>query len=398
MKISFVSKTQKGAQMRSEKIFLVPLLFSCMSSSEKNTELTDSAAEQEATDTEDTDNEDADTGNSNEEFELQSLTGSIVWELDFNEEAEALGFTDCSYQRDYSGNEEWSAPWLCDTCEKSFLVDVDLSIGLDDCYAQIATDPAEKERLGWSADGVFHRGTYPNYKQTEQGTVSFDGDSFTTHNEKEIEMSEGGGFTFNINGSFELGEGGGDPLLGMEPPESYACGWPKADPPPFTGSYTLNVGEKLPDGVFKDHCDEPVRLHDFMGKYLFIDISATNCGPCKILAQTEAEFIESMNNNGIEVEVITLMAPSLSAILDPTPVEVLQDWVDTYSLHSPVFADRGWGYWLGKEALGEDFGYPTWLIVSPELEVLEISKGFGVNEETSTWDGISEIISNHAAE
>ncbi|MFT7518009.1 MAG: hypothetical protein ACI9MC_000133, partial [Kiritimatiellia bacterium] len=48
-----------------------------------------------------------------------------------------------------------------------------------------------------------------------------------------------------------------------------------------------------------------------------------------------------------------------------------------FGLHGPVLADRGWGYWLGNEALPTGFAYPTWILVSPELEVLDMGAGFG---------------------
>jgi hypothetical protein len=39
-----------------------------------------------------------------------------------------------------------------------------------------------------------------------------------------------------------------------------------------------------------------------------------------------------------------------------------------------------------------DFGYPTFLVISPALEVLEISVGF------SSWDALGQVIRDHAAE
>ena len=323
------------------------------------------------------------------EAEVVALTGSIIWNVDFDADAEALGFTDCSYQRDYTGIEDRSANWLCPTCEQMFLLDVDLSRGLADCYEQIATSPAPQERLGWTASGDFRRGTAPSYFLNEQGTVTWNGTSFTTSNTSEVELTDGGTFTFDINGSFELSEGLGDPMHGMTPPTSYACGWQKADPPAYEGDYTLAVGQILPDGYFLDQCNESVRLHDFKDTYIVIDISAVNCPPCRSMAETEPEFAADMEEQEIPVSVLTLMAPSLSEVLSPTPLETLVEWVDTYGLNSPVMSDRGWGYWLAGAALGDSISYPTWIVIAPDLSVLEMGTGF------SSWDGISSTIKSH---
>jgi hypothetical protein len=96
---------------------------------------------------------------------------------------------------------------------------------------------------------------------------------------------------------------------------------------------------------------------------------------------------------GIDVEVITLMAPSLSDTLGVTPLEDLQAWADTYGIEGPVLADRGYGYWpvgLFAEASLGGFGYPTWLIVAPDLTVIDGGVGY------SSWSGIAVAIEEHA--
>ena len=179
-------------------------------------------------------------------------------------------------------------------------------------------------------------------------------------------------------------------MHGFSTPSDYACEWPQANPETYTGDYTLTVGGILPDGVFMDQCTEPMRLHDFKGRYFVVDVSATNCPPCKNMAEQEPAFAEAMAEAGIDVSVITLMAPSLSVVLSPTPTETLVEWATTYGLYDPVVEDRGWGYWIVGDALGDDFGYPSWVVVSPDLEVLDIGNGF------SSFDGISETIQAHA--
>lgn len=52
--------------------------------------------------------------------------------------------------------------------------------------------------------------------------------------------------------------------------------------------------------------------------------------------------------------------------------------------------DRGFGYAMFPEFAetftGEDFGYPTWLIVDPDMNLMYANVGF------SSWDAVAEII------
>jgi len=146
----------------------------------------------------------------------------------------------------------------------------------------------------------------------------------------------------------------------------------------------------LPDARMYDRCNEAVRLHDFGGSYLVVDISAVNCPPCRGMAEQEPAFAEKMKGDGIDVEMVTLLAPSLSEVLTPTTTEILTEWTSEYSLTGPVLADRGYGYWLGKEAL-DSFAYPTWILVSPDLTVFEMGTGF------SNFDSIEASIRTHSA-
>lgn len=120
-----------------------------------------------------------------------------------------------------------------------------------------------------------------------------------------------------------------------------------------------------------------MRLHDFAGEYVIVDISAMDCGPCQSAAGSEEAFVEEMASAGIPVHVITLLAPSLSDTAGSPTQRQLQQWIDAFELSSPVLADRVWGLSVVGQPLGDNFGYPTFVVVSPELEVLEISTGFG---------------------
>ena len=324
---------------------------------------------------------DSDSGGDTDTVDTEAratLDGEMSWSVDFGTDSEAEGATDCTYTRHYTGVEDRSAPWLCPDCDLTFLADVEMVAGLADCYAQVSiSSPLESEYLGFGG-GVWYRGA--GSWLTEFGEVTVAGASVTVSHSFTAEEL-GADYSFEIAGSLTVATDDGDPYGGFVPPDSYACGWPKSDPAAYAGGYVAAVGETLPDGVFTDSCAEPVRLHDFAGEYLIVDISAMDCPPCQTAAESEEAFVEEMAAAGIPVHVITLLAPSLSDTAGTPTQRQLRQWIDGFDLTSPVLADRVWGLSVVGQQLGDDFGYPTFVVVSPDLDVLEISTGFSSFDE-----------------
>jgi thiol-disulfide isomerase/thioredoxin len=145
----------------------------------------------------------------------------------------------------------------------------------------------------------------------------------------------------------------------------------------------------LPDGWFLDTCGEPVRLQDFADGYVVLDASATDCGPCQQMALDEPAFETAMAAEGISVTSITLLAPTLAAILDDTPVETLEAWRNDYAVSGPVLADRGWAYAIPEHFLGVST-YPTWVVVTPDLRTVAIGNGY------ESFDEIADSIRTDA--
>ncbi len=315
--------------------------------------------------------------------ERVSLDGEVTWAVDFGETSEAAGLVDCAYTRHYSGGEDRSAPWMCPGCEAVFQLDVELVAGREDCYDNVSTtEPVATEYIGYG-DGVWYRSS--GGWLTERGPATLDGDTLTISQAVTAEES-GGDFSFDIGGTLTFGMEPGDPYRGYYPPDSYACGWPKADPAPYSGDYVGTIGELLPDGVFDDVCEEPVRLHDFAGTYLVIDVSAMDCGPCQSAAAGEEAFVAAMADAGAVTQVITLLAPSLSDTAGTPTTEELQAWIEEFELEGPVLADRVWGLSVIGLQIPDDFGYPAFLLVNPEMEIIDVQIGF------SDWSSIEATI------
>lgn len=309
------------------------------------------------------------------EGERLTISGDLTWDVFFDDAALAAGATNCSYTRTYEGVEDRSRPWLCPACEVLFRANVEMTAGQADCFSQVSEDPpAEEEWIGYG-DGVWYRGLPLT---SAQGTMTLEGNSITTSNEVlDLEALAGGTMDFAIAGALTLGAEQGDPYHGFAASETYSCGWPKANPPEYTGDFTIVDGETVPDGVFLDACGDNVRLHDFQGGYLLIGMSARDCGPCQAKAADEEAFVQAMAAQGITVHVITLLAPSLANPLGNTTQAMLTDWTETFELASPVLADTAWGLSMFIPLFGDQVGYPSWVLVDPNLAVMDSGNGFG---------------------
>lgn len=306
----------------------------------------------------------------------KTLSGDVTWQVTFDAAAQAAGATDCSYTRHYEAFEDRSAPWLCPSCEVMYRADVELTAGLDDCFSQLsATPPNKKEWIGY-ANGVYYRSA--GGPMMEQGTATVSDAAVDVANSVEGNPAPAGGtLSFAITGKFTPGSDQGDVMNGFVPPATYACGWPKANPPEYTGDYLLEKGGVVPDGLFRDSCGEAVRLHDFKGAYLVVDMSAMDCPPCQSMASEEEAFVKSMAAQGIQVYVVTLLCPSLSNVTGETTNAMLKNWIGNFDLTSPILGDRGWGLSIFEPAIGADIGYPSWAIVNPDLVVLDFTTGYG---------------------
>lgn len=326
---------------------------------------------------------------------MWALEGQITWSLSFDADALAAGAFDCSYRRQYAGLEDRSTPWLCEDCTVQFRADVQVSDADLDCYAQIGSTPEPRpvERLGWSGADLWRGGALysPMFAQgpwhdaaPEPGVVQALGVSWQ-------------GTVALATGSAQLSAAGvltthrtvGDPWHGLHPPGVSRCGWPRVEVPPYAGAYALRIGQQLPDGLLADACGEALRLHELSQRYVVVDISAADCPPCQAMAADAEDFVDAMAQLHREVEIVTLLSTSLGAPFEPAPTELLLDWTETFGLSSPVLGERGFGLAMALSAFPDVLSYPTWIVVSPSMEVIEIGQGYG------GWGPMYDTIANH---
>jgi len=339
-------------------------------------------------------------GEPGEVAELPStrVSSTITWTLDFDAEAEAAGAEDCSYTRVYEGLQRFGWEHLCPTCDFIARGDASMTDGLD-CYAQISSTAAEVRTELWGIEGgtKLHRSGRDQFPLptvlAELAEPSIDGAAVpVSWSSQDNALTSGGTFALAATGTVSWAVD--ESTLQADPwgprGEAYACGWECEDPGDLVGVAPLALGETVPRGRFRDQCGETVDLWDFHGSYLVIDAAQPDCGPCRAMADSHGPFVQQMREAGIPVRVITLMGNGLSASWETPSESVVADWVEAYGIEDPVLADQAWALSFFPTFIdgysGEDYGYPAWIVVDPELRPIHGNVGF------SSWDAVAEVI------
>ena len=145
--------------------------------------------------------------------------------------------------------------------------------------------------------------------------------------------------------------------------------------------------------AWRIQCGEQLALWDLYGRWLVMDASQSDCGPCRLMADGAEDFVESMAGEGIEVMVVSLLGNGLSDPGGTPDTATFTSWVEDHGLTDPVLYDRGFGYALFpgfiENSTGKSFGYPAWLVVDPTMTLVHGNVGF-------SWDDVSEVIREKA--
>ena len=94
---------------------------------------------------------------SGEEGDVESsaatvLSAEVTWTLEFDEDAEANDFVDCSYTRVYEGVQVRDLDYTCPDCDFIVSGDATMTEGFD-CYSQISSSAAETRTENWGVGG-----------------------------------------------------------------------------------------------------------------------------------------------------------------------------------------------------------------------------------------------------
>lgn len=325
------------------------------------------------------------------------LSGTIVWTLDFDAGAEAGGYHDCSYTREYTAVTEVSGKaWLCPDCTFLGMGDAEMTSGYDDCYLQIDDgDQLRVEELGLAdVDGVttFVRGRQ-NLAADALGAIEGDESAFTVSWSDDATISDDAGaelgaMVLSGSGTLTMTESAdttwSDPYVARDDP--YTGGWPQCDPGGPPPTWTLTTGEVMPNLRLEDQYGDPVDLWDFWGEWIVLDAASTNCGPCQLMAQHEADLIDLVGAKGERLAFITLLNQDLSDINLPADVDTRLQWQTELGTEGPILGDEGAGYALFPAYVGNTSGmsFPTVVVIGPDMTVRGWDSGF--SEETGFDD------------
>jgi thiol-disulfide isomerase/thioredoxin len=330
----------------------------------------------------------------------ETWSGSVTWTVDFNLLAEVGGHHDCTYTRDYPAMVEVTdEPWLCPACSVLVKGTATIVSGYEDCYAQLSDADAEHvEQLGLGAeDGApaFFRSGNENVALASMGTgVDAQADAIEVAWSDEPRFPTPDAFTLSAEGRFQRALSDTVEVSDPQDPrqEPYTCGWPLFNPGGPNTSWELRDGEVFPNFRLQDQCDDPVSLWDFRGRYVVIDASSPNCGPCQAMAAAAPAFEAAMRDQCVDVASVTLLNASLSAVNLPAPLEDLQGWAEYFGLDGPVLADLGLGYALLPAYLSYEGGMslPSWVVLDPEGRLL--GGGSGYSDDAGGFAEIDSII------
>ena len=325
------------------------------------------------------------------------MTGSVTWTLTFDEEAQANGLESCSYTRTYEGEERIDHAYLCPDCEVMVQGIATMQEG-GECHAQISSDTAEQRTELWGlGNGSFFRSSHEQRALGALGTVdeiAIDMD-IPLFWSSENTLTAGGTMLLEAIGTARYSI---DPSITPNPDTvphqgPYSCGWPQNDPGNLILDYHIDVGKTFPNVHLIDQCGERLSLWDLYGHWLILDTTQSDCGPCRSMAGSSEEALQTMRSAGIDVMMVSFLGNGLSAPFETPSQSTLDNWVENYNLHDPVLFDEGFAFALFpsfvEEFSGEGFGYPTWLLVNPEMTLVYGNVGFG------DWEQIQNAIEEH---
>ncbi len=315
-------------------------------------------------------------------------SGSITWTVHFDLLAHAQGHQDCSYTRVYEELVETGGePWVCPACAVLVKGTATIVSGYEDCYLQISDNEAERtEELGiGEVDGAlrFFRAGNENVRAADVAAVTDSTpldvawtDVGRLDGLRTVTLSAAGSFTRRV-----------DPAVVVEDPqtlraEPYACGWPRQNPGGPNTSWSIADGAVFPNFRLDDQCGEPVSLWDFRDRYVVIDASSPNCGPCQEMATAAPAFEAELRAECVDVATVTLLNESLSAVNLPASIADREGWAAAFALDAPVLGDLGLGYALFPAYQGRTSGMslPSWVVLDPQGRLLGGGSGFSTEE------------------
>ncbi|MEZ4237410.1 MAG: thioredoxin family protein [Myxococcota bacterium] len=162
--------------------------------------------------------------------------------------------------------------------------------------------------------------------------------------------------------------------------ETAANRWPQFEgtdgAPPLVTETGWGVGQVPPDFQLVDQFGDPVCLWQMVGNYVVLDSSTQWCEPCKRIAATVACQQETYG----DLVYMTFIVQDAGG--NPASAEHAEQWSDAFGLGegtlTPVVADGGA---VGTSQFPGDGGFPTLVLLDPELRVVVAGSSEGTEQE-----------------
>ena len=322
-----------------------------------------------------------------------SIASEITWSLDFDRDAERLGLEDCTYTREYLGEQILDQDYLCPECDVQTNGVAEMISG-ESCFELISSDDGTRlESWGFSYDERdVYRSVTSQYSLLELFDVSVTGEYLDSPVFWQVDYELGeGNMRLTASGVWSYWTDESRRLDNpWAPIPTSSCGWGNTGPVVVPSSYDVAIGEPFPNLRLNDQCGDPVDLYSFAGSWVVLDATQPDCGPCQNMAAASGEFLNSLRREGVEVNMISLMGKGLDEPWASPSRGIVKDWVEYFALNDPVLIDRGAGMALLPEFFETEydssFGYPAWVILDPDMNVVRGFMGF------SSFDEATEVI------
>jgi peroxiredoxin len=132
------------------------------------------------------------------------------------------------------------------------------------------------------------------------------------------------------------------------------------------GTVGTAEGDLMEDFALQDQNGNTVRLSDYCGSVVLLEMGAMWCGVCQEYA---SEIPETMAEYGSQGLVILNLLAENEQGGTPSQSE-LTEWATTYGITTPVLADANWGVW--NRYFGE--ATPENILVGRDGEILVLGQ------------------------
>jgi len=145
--------------------------------------------------------------------------------------------------------------------------------------------------------------------------------------------------------------------------------WPdfSADAAAIAGADSYGFSTPFPDFEYADAFGNDVRLHQFYGNVVLLDLSAGWCGPCQLVAEDANEMWHELRTDGFMIIHAMIDDWTADGVLNEP---FLEEWSDEFGLEFPVL-DAGDGVLSAEltEAGINEGGIPFVLLLDRELNL-----------------------------